>query len=935
MPSLISLDIETTGLDPNQEAIIEIGAVRFNEHRIEAEYSQLINPRRPISQFISNLTGITNPMLVNQPFLGDVLHEVVDFIGDSPIVGHNVSFDLSFFHKVGALRGNQAIDTYELASVLLPTAARYNLGALAQKLGVIQTSAHRALDDAKATVGVYQRLLEELEALPIEVVAEILRLSQGLDWKGELPFRHTLQVLAQKGIKPRRLPKGIDAELILTPQHRRDERPKALEPNPNPEPLNVEAAASALQPGGEFASHFPAFEHRSQQVQVLMAVAEAFNRGDHLMVEAGTGTGKSLAYLIPAALWAIQNGERVVISTNTIALQDQLINKDIPDMVAAMGLELNASVLKGRGNYLCPRRLTAMRRRALETADELRVLAKILVWQQSSQSGDRSEINLNGPIERQVWSRLSAEDEGCKLEVCLKREGGRCPFYRARMAAEAAHILVVNHALLLADAATQNRVLPAYNYLIADEAHHLESATTDAMSFRLRAGDVTRLVREIGSPEQGLLSRMLNASRELLRPDQLAALTQAANQAADKALRFDTQLTAYFKALDVLLEELREGRPLSTYPQQARILPSVRTLPPWLEVEIAWEQASASLNTLLLRLHEVREIMGKLADAGVEEAEDSLGSLASISTSLEEIGRNIEALTMDPADDQIYWVELDPNQRRLTLQIAPLHIGGLMEKHLWHEKSSVVLTSATLTTHGEFDYLKRRLNAEDANELTVGSPFDYEHAAMLFLPRDMPEPSDNFGHQRVTEETIIRLAKATGGRMLALFTSYAQLQKTSRAIQGPLAKADIIVYEQGEGASASALLDVFKETPRAVLLGTRAFWEGVDLPGEALSALVIAKLPFDVPSDPIIAARSESFEDAFNEYNLPEAILRFRQGFGRLIRTQTDRGIVVVLDKRLTSKAYGRLFMESLPVCNLQQGFLAALPEQAAKWLGT
>ncbi len=436
MPSLISLDIETTGLDPNQDAIIEIGAVRFNEKRIEAEYSQLINPRRPVSQFITNLTGISNTMLMNQPYLVDLLPEVLSFIGDATIVGHNVGFDLSFFHKLGALRTNPTIDTYELASVLLPKAARYNLAALAQALGVVQANAHRALDDARATHGVYRRLMEVLESLPIELVAEILRLSKGLNWGGELPFRTVLKNMAQKGIKARKLSKNTEGEIFLPGQERRDLHLKPLEPNKNLQALDVEALASILQPGGEFASHFPAFEHRSQQVQVLKAIAEAFNHSDHLMVEAGTGIGKSLAYLIPAADWAIKNGERVVISTNTIALQDQLISKDIPDLTQALGLNLHAAVLKGRGNYLCPRRLNAMRRRGPETVDELRVLAKILVWRESSQSDDRSEINLNGPVERLVWSRLSAEDENCKLELCLKREGGRCPFYKARMAAE-------------------------------------------------------------------------------------------------------------------------------------------------------------------------------------------------------------------------------------------------------------------------------------------------------------------------------------------------------------------------------------------------------------------------------------------------------------------------------------------------------------------
>ena len=265
--------------------------------------------------------------------------------------------------------------------------------------------------------------------------------------------------------------------------------------------------------------------------------------------------------------------------------------------------------------------------------------------------------------------------------------------------------------------------------------------------------------------------------------------------------------------------------------------------------------------------------------------------------------------------------------------LLPLHIGPLMEHYLWREKSAVILTSATLTTAGEFDYLRGRLNAEDAYELALGSPFDYETAALLYLVNDIPEPGDRSGHQRGIENGLISLCKATGGRTLVLFTSYDQLKRTSQAISPVLLKDDIMVYEQGEGASPNTLLETFRSSERAVLLGTRAFWEGVDIPGDALSVLVIVKLPFDVPSDPIISARSETFEDPFYQYSLPEAILRFRQGFGRLIRTQSDRGVVAVLDRRILTKKYGRMFMDSLPPCTVVAGSLAELPKSSARWL--
>ena len=256
-----------------------------------------------------------------------------------------------------------------------------------------------------------------------------------------------------------------------------------------------------------------------------------------------------------------------------------------------------------------------------------------------------------------------------------------------------------------------------------------------------------------------------------------------------------------------------------------------------------------------------------------------------------------------------------------------------MQRYLWHEKSSVILTSATLTAAGEFTYLRHRLYAEEADELSVGSPFDYENAALLYVANDIPEPGDRQGHQRGVESGLISLCRAIGGRTLVLFTSYDQLRRTSQAISPILAKNDILVYEQGEGASPHSLLESFRTSERAILLGTRAFWEGVDIPGEALSVLVIVKLPFDVPSDPIISARSETFDDPFYEYSLPEAILRFSQGFGRLIRTQNDRGVVAILDRRILTKRYGRHFLDSLPECTSRVGPLSELPRLAKQWL--
>ena len=353
----------------------------------------------------------------------------------------------------------------------------------------------------------------------------------------------------------------------------------------------------------------------------------------------------------------------------------------------------------------------------------------------------------------------------------------------------------------------------------------------------------------------------------------------------------------------------------------------------WDNVEITWGATSETLALFISVLGEIQKGAAELYSDGVESLEDVISSLGSLYRRLSEAQSMVGSLIFEPVADYVYWVDVNPNNDRIAMNAAPIRVGPLVEKYLWHEKRCVILTSATLTTHGVFEYIRSILSADEADELALGSPLDYESAALLFIANDISEPNaPDYQHQ--LDKTLVQLCKASGGRALVLFTSYAQLKRTSKSISSPLANEDITVYEQGEGASPNALLESFRSNQRAILLGTRSFWEGVDIPGEALSVVVIAKLPFAVPTDPLVAARAETFEDPFNEYHLPEAILRFRQGFGRLIRTQSDRGVVVILDRRVLTKAYGKSFIESLPQCTVRVGSMNELPNAASKWLG-
>jgi ATP-dependent DNA helicase DinG len=940
MTSFVAIDIETTGLDAARDAIIEIGALRFSERRVENEWSSLVNPARHIPEFITGLTGIDDAMVRQAPGVRDIVHELETFVGDAVVIGHNIRFDLAFLQKTGILRGNPVIDTYELAAVLMPSAPRYNLGSLGGQLGVLLPATHRALDDAKVTQAVFLRLFELARELPFNLVSEFVKLSEPLNWDAHWVFSEVLREQTTGGNhsgkarsnKSKSSSGDPDAFPWFQPEREKERQPP-LEQLETVLPLSEDEVAAVLEYGGPFSRYFNAFEQRPEQLEMLRAVTSSLSTGRHMLVEAGTGVGKSFAYLVPAALFAIQNNTRVVVSTNTINLQDQLIKKDIPDLRSALGLDLRASVLKGRANYLCPRRLQYIRQRFPANETEMRVLAKVLVWLRENQSGDRNEINLTGPAEREMWTRMSAEDDACGGETCLKHTGGACPFFRARQAANTAHVLVVNHALLLADMASGSHVLPPFDYLIVDEAHHLESATTNALSFRLTEFDLGRMLKELGGTTSGVLGRLLGGSQPALRPSDYGLFQQKVSRATDLSFRLENLNREFFSDLGEFVAFQREGEPPSNYAWQARILPATRTLPGWDEIEMSWDQTGETYQLLLTNLSEIYKEASSLYADGADELEDVLSDLGNVYRRLAEAEANLSGMLAKPNAGTVYWIEVNPRGERLSLNAAPLSVGPLIEKYIWHEKSSVVLTSATMTAHGTFDYIRRALGAETAEEMALGSPFDYENSTLLYLPTDIPEPNQQ-GFQGALNRALVSTAKATGGRMLVLFTSYAALKRTSQGITGPLAREDIYVFEQGEGASPNTLLESFKATDRAVLLGTRSFWEGVDVPGEALQVVVITKLPFGVPSDPLISARSEMYEDPFSEYYLPEAILKFRQGFGRLIRSAADHGVVAILDKRVMTKGYGRLFIESLPQCTLKQGPLSNLAREAGQWLG-
>jgi len=936
----VALDLETTGLRPEHDAIIEVGAVKFRENEVLETWSSLVNPQRPIPHKITQLTGITQAEVNQAPTLSSVISPLRSFVKDYPIVGHNVPFDLRFLKRHDLFLDNPAIDTFELASILLPHAARYSLGILADALGITFLIRHRALDDALATKDLFLGLLQQASQLDLSVIREINRLAARSNWSLRPVFqdleRNKVRFAFTGSIGQQLMAKGaLNGEGSLGLLFTQEEKEKPLQLKAERQLLDVDSLASMLEEGGDFSFKFPGYEYRPQQVEMLRAVAEAFNGRQHLLVEAGTGTGKSIAYLLPAARFAVQNGERVVISTNTINLQDQLFLKDSPDLKKILPFGFRVALLKGRSNYICLRRLAALRHAGHLSMDELRVLAKVLVWLPSTMTGDQAELFMPTLKERLIWKRICSDSENCLAERCAFRQEDRCFFYRARQRAEGAHLIVVNHALLLSDVAVENRVLPEYRYLIVDEAHHLESATTNQLSFEVNLRSVQRLLSELSQrlgPRRytGYLAEVMARCRGGVPKAierELESYIEDLHQEVEAAGR---SLYEFFDTLSRFLKE--HSRPGGKYDQRIRLTSGLRVQPAWADVEIAGDNFSVHLFKLSDGLKRFYSGLGDLEGYDIPDYEDLLQGLLGYRQRLEDLREQLNALTAQPSPGDIYWAKIAAKDEELSLHSAPLHIGHLVERHLLTPKECVILTSATLCTDGDFSFIKERLDAWEAREMAVGSPFDYANSTLLYLINDIPEPNRPY-YQKAVGQALIALCRATRGRTLGLFTSYSQLRNTSKAITRPLADHDIVVFQQGDGSSRRQLLENFRTTPRSVLLGTRSFWEGIDVMGEALSCLVIARLPFSVPTDPVFAARSETFEDPFGQYAVPETILRFRQGFGRLIRSKTDRGVVVILDKRLLTKSYGQAFLNSLPGCTVKRGPLVDLPTEAARWI--
>ena len=926
----VAFDLETTGLSPKADEIIEIGAVRFTANETIDEFQTYVNPNRQISKFITDLTGITQSDVISAPTISEVTPEFSDFVQGATLIAHNADFDMGFLRASGVSLANPVCDTMELAQLTRLYARSYALDQLSKEVSHTLDRAHRALHDARAVRAVFLALISDLANMDPVLIAQFRRLSDRSGWTisalldtaGEFTSSYPVRSLTGSA-------SGVDENALSE----KLDQPPPLRGNSQSIEIDPYVVAEALSSGSEFSGSVPGFEERPQQAEMATAVVETINSGGRLMVEAGTGIGKSLAYLLPAALFAVANDKRVVISTNTINLQEQLIRKDLPmvkDALSAVDPELAGKMrftqLKGRANYLCYRRWRQAASSGDLEANLARLLAKTMLWMPETSTGDRAELNLGPRHAAAAWGRISAE----RAHQCPSQTGP-CFLKSARDKAAGSHIIVVNHALLLSDIAAGGSAIPDYDVLILDEAHHLEDQATRQMGYSISPSSFDDLLSELLG-ERGLLSQCAQiAQRSSLAESRKQSASEAVSLAILTVQRLREQASGLFREIASHVFP-RRARSSGGFARDKRLTESERSAPAWKSVEIAWENTSVLLGDLARGLSNLVTAMEGIEVDDEPGYESLVSDVVSNAMNLDTLRSQAGECLVNPTDESVYWVREVPQSSDVTLNSAPIYVGELLEDTLYSKKETVIMTSATLSASGTFDHVSGRLGFSDSQQLSLGSPFDYYESALLYVPGDMPPPNAPVFQQKV-EDLIIEATMAAEGRTMVLFTSYSALRTTADTIRAPLAKCGIHVLAQGTDGSPMRIADRFVEDPRSVLLGTSSFWEGVDFAGDALTVLIVARLPFSVPSDPVFQARGEQYDNSFNEYAVPQAIIRFKQGFGRLIRTSHDRGVAIILDSRITGRRYGREFIKSLPKMRVTDGKGSGISNTVKRWL--
>jgi predicted DnaQ family exonuclease/DinG family helicase len=821
--SFVALDLETTGLDPKLETIIEVGLILFEKGKVKENFSATVNPRKTVSDNVLMLTGIKQEELYSSPTLEKIIPDIKDFMADRPLVGHNIAFDISFLERSFPVR-NVTYDTFTLSRIYLPFASGHGLSNIVEYLKIPYENAHRASQDAEMAGRIFLRISDLMTNLEPELLKKQLDIMDGKYSESEL-MKRALEISLRKGLN--------------------------REPYPFEIPVNFREnrGNSTCKNHSSIKEYFDnkILEERHSQLMMAELVQSVLTNGDFLLVESSAGTGKSLAYLVPSILMSRDEKNPIYISSYTKNLQQQLFNQDIPFSEEITGCGVNTVMQKGRSNYLCLKKTKEMPKN-LEPIS----LCSLILWSFLTRTGDLSEISY---VFREINKGLISMDESCKKESCPHYKD--CFFYNMKKRTKDADLILVNHALFFTGNLNVSKV-------IFDEAHELEKAATSGFSMSVGFGEIQAVLNNISKD----LKKNTKVFKEIKGTVDKAKETF--EKIADKALSTSDYQEGFYKDQDIsVLSSLQEA------------LKGVASLLSSVELD--------------------------------DEAEKE---------KLKEIIMKMKVIIEQEEEDRVFYYKVLHRQRLSSIELiaAPLDVAPYLEEFLYPNLDSFVMTSATLTVGESFDFIKNILGlnsfGDRLKEVSLPETYKLKEQALTIIPSYISDPGEAGFIDQVSQfirDVIIPQERGT----LVLFMSYKHMKGVYQQVYGDFEALGRELLIQGFGKSRKKLLTLFKENPASVLFGTGSFWQGIDVPGKSLEIVVIEKLPFPNPSEPLVGAKSAYFEKkglgGFSYYILPLSVLRFKQGFGRLIRSTRDMGVVFILDSRVLNKSYGSAFLESLP----------------------
>ncbi len=941
------LDFETTGSQAH-DSVIQAGVAIVEHGKVTETYGSLVFTEQTIPEDIRQLTGIDQEDLLDAPTLEEVMGEMVRLLDGAVLCAHNASFDVGFLQRSLQLCGlprfkGRVLDTVEMARICFPTLPALNLGMLSAHFGIVHDRPHQADSDALATAEVLLRCLARIRTWPLLVaqrVDDVLR-----------PYSNADIAWFFKQMREER-----EAAVALDTNNHRYHRRFSLAVQNWGETADNQSSPFVEQwQHGSFAdfyeqlkdklrAKFANYEERAAQDEMIASVFETLEHEQHLLVEAGTGTGKSLAYLISSLFYALKNEEKMVVGTHTINLMEQLVTRDVPLLQELWPGSFEAAIVKGRNHYMCLRKFehSINGNEFSPTHDMYITAAQLIVWLNETQTGDDEELQF-WQKGKDFWKLVESDSQSCLNRACPWYK--KCFYHRSRHEANRADLIITNHSMVFADMQTDNKLLPPYEHVVIDEAHHFEDAAGKHFGIELtHPGFLNTLFRLYRDQRNGQLPLFRSRLRAFTEPE-MSALSVLVEQ----MMEFCVTVKEYWEQLsEVMFLLLQRFGGQSDGEQEQYVL----RLKPG-EAPADWDKLQLLAANLCLTCTDLLKGFEKLTN-GLRESDyeqEFQGALTDLSGALQQLLRlrdNVEFFFALQNVDYVYWLEASSKNHVKSLHYfaTPIDVSGLLRDAFFEQKQSVIMTSATLSVDQSFSHLTERLGLKQAQEdgklqtKQLSSPFAYEKQALVCIPNDFPDVRGNGdgGFVAALVDSLTNVARVTKGRMLVLFTSNRMLKQVHAQLQPVCARYGIRVLAQNvTTTSRSKLTRMFQEHANCVLLGTSSFWEGVDIPGDALSCLAIVRLPFQPPTHPLFEAKSEHLKaqnkNSFMQLAVPQAVIRFKQGFGRLIRTAADRGIVILYDGRVIHTRYGAHFLRSLPSPRIERMPSEQLPTRIASWL--